>query len=139
MIILDTDVLSEPLRPAPDTGVVGWLDAQAIETLYLTTISLAEVRHGIAALPAGRRRQVLDDRFESDVLPAFSGRIMAFDEQASACCAAVRAGARRRGDAIGDFDALIAGIAVSRGFAVATRDTAPFLAANVAVINPFRE
>lgn len=137
MIVLDTNILSEPLRSAPDTEVVDWLDAQAIETLYLTTISLAEVRHGIAALPVGRRRQVLTHRFESEVLPIFSGRILTFDEEASASYAVLRAGARSSGDAIGDFDALIAGIAASRGFAVATRDTAPFLAADVMVINPF--
>lgn len=137
MIVLDTNILSEPVRPAPDTGVVDWLDAQAIETLYLTTISLAEVRDGIAALPVGRRRQVLTDRFESEVLPVFSGRILTFDEEASASYIVLRAGARSGGDAIDDFDALIAGIAASRGFAVATRDIAPFLAADVMVINPF--
>jgi hypothetical protein len=71
------------------------------------------------------------------VLPVFSGRILTFDEEASASYAVLRAGARSSGDAIGDFAALIAGIAASRGFAVATLDTAPFLAGDVMVINPF--
>lgn len=71
------------------------------------------------------------------MLPVFSGRILTFDEEASASYAVLRAGARSSGDAIGDFAALIAGIAASRGFAVATLDTAPFLAGDVMVINPF--
>lgn len=137
MIILDTNVISEPLRPRPSGGVVAWLDAQALETLYLTTVSLAEVRHGIACLPDGGRRQKLHDRFEDEFLPLFGGRILAFDEPATAAYATLRAAARARGRAIGDFDALIAGIASATGFTVATRDTAPFQAAGVAVINPF--
>lgn len=137
MIILDTSVVSEPLRAAPHPGVVAWLDDQAVETLYLTTISLAEVRSGLAALSAGRRRRTLQDRFETEFLPLFAGRILAFDEPASGAYAAVRADCRRQGFALGDFDALIAGIATSHGFAVATRDTAPFLAAQVSVIDPF--
>jgi toxin FitB len=137
VIILDTNVISEPLRPRPGAGVITWLDAQAVETLYLTTISLAEVRYGIACLPKGRRRQELQDRFEGEFVPLFHGRTLAFDEQASTAYATLRAQARAQGFAIGDFDALIASIASVTGFAVATRDTAPFEATGVAVVNPF--
>lgn len=137
MIILDTNVISEPLRPKPGAGVVAWLDAQAPETLYLTTISLAEVRYGIACLPEGRRRQTLHDRFEGEFLPLFHERTLAFDEPATIAYAALRARARALGSPIGDFDALIASIASVTGFTVATRDTAPFEAAGVAVVNPF--
>lgn len=137
MIILDTNVISEPLRPKPDGGVVAWLDAQVVETLYLTTISLAEVRYGIACLPEGRRRQTLRDRFEGEFLPLFHARTLAFDEPATTAYAALRAQARAQGLAIGDFDALIASIARATGFTVATRDTAPFVAVGIAVINPF--
>lgn len=139
MIILDTNVISEPLRPRPSAGVVAWLDAQALETLYLTTISLAEVRYGIACLPEGGRRQKLRDRFEGEFVPLFHGRTLAFDEPATAAYAALRAAARARGRPVGDFDALIASIASARGFMVATRDTAPFEAAGVAVVDPFDE
>jgi toxin FitB len=135
VIILDTNVISEPLRPKPGAGVVAWLDAQAPETLYLTTISLAEVRYGIACLPEGRRRQTLHDRFEGEFLPLFHERTLAFDEPATIAYAALRA--RALGSPIGDFDALIASIASVTGFTVATRDTAPFEAAGVAVVNPF--
>jgi predicted nucleic acid-binding protein len=137
VIILDTNVISEPLRPKPGAGVVAWLDAQALETLYLTTISLAEVRDGIACLPQGRRRQKLHDRFEGEFLPLFHERTLAFDEPATTAYAALRARARAQGWPIGDFDALIASIASVTGFMVATRDTAPFEAAGVAVVNPF--
>jgi toxin FitB len=137
VIILDTNVISEPLRPKPGAGVVAWLDAQAVETLYLTTISLAEVRYGIACLPEGRRRQNLHDRFEGEFLPLFHGRMLAFDEPATSAYASLRAQARAQGSTIGDFNALIASIASVTGFTVATRDTAPFEAVGVAVVNPF--
>lgn len=137
MIILDTNVISEPLRPGPDQRVIAWLDAQAPATLHLTTISLAELRYGIAVLPAGARHRRLDDRFENEVLPVFAGRILPFDEDATAEYAELRATARAAGRAIGDLDALIAGIARAAGFAVASRDIAPFEAAGVRVVNPF--
>jgi predicted nucleic acid-binding protein len=104
-----------------------------VETLYLATITLAEVRYGIACLPKGGRRQKLHDRFEGQFVPLFHGRTLAFDETATTAYAALRA------RAIGDFDALIASIASATGFMVATRDTAPFEAVGVAVINPFDE
>jgi predicted nucleic acid-binding protein len=139
VIILDTNVITEPLRTRPVAGVVAWLDAQAVETLYLTSVSLAEVRYGIACLPKGARRQKLCDRFEGEFLPLFHGRTLPFDEPATTVYAALRAQARAQGRAIGDFDALIASIASAMGFTVATRDTAPFKAAGVAVVNPFDE
>jgi toxin FitB len=137
VIILDTNVISEPLRPKPSADVVAWLDAQVVETLYLTTISLAEVRYGIACLPDGARRWTLEKRFEGEVVPLFHGRTLTFDEPASTAYAALRAQARRQGRAIGDLDALIASIATATGFTVATRDTAPFEAVGIAVVNPF--
>jgi predicted nucleic acid-binding protein len=137
VIILDTNVVSEPLRPKPLPAVVEWLDAQSAETLYLTTVSLAEIRYGIAALPRGRRRTRLHELFETQFVPAFAGRILSFDEPASATYGDLRAKARAAGRAIGDFDALIAAIASSRDFVVATRDTSPFEAAGVEVVNPF--
>lgn len=139
MIVLDTNVLSEPLKRQPDPRVVAWLDAQVVETLYLTTIALAEIRLGIAALPEGKRRESLHERFEDEVVPLFTGRILTFDERASAVHAVVCADARRAGHPLADMDALIAAIAKSHDQTVATRDTAPFIAAAVPVINPFEE
>ena len=139
MIILDTNVLSETLRPSPDKQVVEWLDAQIAETLFLTTITLAEVRYGIAALPTGKRKTGLDERFEAELLPLFAGRVLAFDEPATREYALLRSQTRAAGLAIGDFDALIASIAKAHRFGVATRDVAPFEAAGVpSVIDPFK-
>ncbi|MEA4945235.1 MAG: type II toxin-antitoxin system VapC family toxin [Propionicimonas sp.] len=137
MILLDTNVVSEPLRPAPDLAVVAWLDAQAPETLYLSSITVAEVRFGIARLPEGRRRTMLGERFEGEVLPAFAGRIVGFDEPESAVYAGLRARAAASGVAISPFDALIAAIALHHSFAIATRDVGPFDRLGLKVVNPF--
>ncbi|PZU47539.1 MAG: VapC toxin family PIN domain ribonuclease [Microbacterium sp.] len=137
MIILDTNVVSELMRRNPDPDVVAWTDRQFDTTLYLTTITLAEIRFGIAALPDGERRRQLDAAFESEIRPLFEDRILAFDERASVHNATLRAAARARGAAIGDWDALIAAIALAHDFAVATRDTAPFVEAEVDVIDPW--
>ncbi|MBJ7415975.1 MAG: type II toxin-antitoxin system VapC family toxin [Niveispirillum sp.] len=137
MILLDTNVISEPLKPTAHPAVLAWLDAQAIETLYISTITLAEVRFGIAALPDGRRRAILDQRMEEQILPAFADRILSFGINATFTYAALRARARSSGQAIGVADGYIAAIAAEHDFAVATRDTAPFLAAGLTVINPW--
>jgi toxin FitB len=137
MILLDTNVVSEPLRPAGDPAVLAWLDAQAVETLYLSAISLAELRFGIAALPAGKRKETLHAKVEQDIVPLFGERILPFDTAAAGAYAALRAQARAAGKAIGTVDGFIAAIAAAKGFAVASRDTGPFEAAGLNVINPW--
>ncbi len=137
MILLDTNVISEPLRASGDINVLAWIDAQIIETLFLSTISLAELRFGIAALPEGKRRDTLHSSLEKRVLPLFAGRILSFDDAASRAYAPLRAGARTAGQAIAPADGYIAAIAVTHGLAVATRDTSPFDAAGLVVINPW--
>ncbi|EXJ15810.1 type II toxin-antitoxin system VapC family toxin [Imhoffiella purpurea] len=137
MILIDTNVVSEPLKASGNPDVRAWFDAQAIETLYLSTISLAELRFGIAVLPDGKRRELLQSSLETRVLPLFTGRILAFDEPASQSYAQLRARARAAGIAIAPADGYIAAIAASHGFAVATRDIQPFEAAGVVVINPW--
>ncbi len=137
MILLDTNVVSEPLKASGDINVLAWIDAQIIETLYLSTISLAELRFGIAVLPEGKRRDKLHSSLEQRVLPLFAGRILSFDDPASRAYATLRACARTAGQAIAPTDGYIAAIAATHGFAVATRDTSPFDAAGLAVINPW--
>ncbi|MBE7245787.1 MAG: type II toxin-antitoxin system VapC family toxin [Actinomycetospora chiangmaiensis] len=137
MIVLDTNVVSELWKVAPNPAVLAWVDAQAIETLYLTAITVAELRYGIAAMPEGRRRTVFQERMERELLPAFSGRILPFDLDASRHYAAFMARARAAGQAIGTADGYIAASATARGFAVATRDTGPFEAAGIRVSNPW--
>ena len=137
MILLDTNVVSEPWKPAPDEQVLSSIDAQTIETLYLSAVTVAELRFGIASMPAGKRRTTLHDRLEADVLPLFEGRILPFDLRASGAFAELMARAQKAGRAIGTADGYIAAIAASRGFIVATRDTSGFEAAGVTVINPW--
>ncbi len=138
MILLDTNVISEPLRPAGDARVLAWIDAQAIETLYLCTISLAELRFGIAALPEGRRRDALLASLEQRVLPLFEGRILSFDEPAARAYAALRASARAAGRAIAPADGYIAAVAAAHDLTLATRDTAPFEAAGLKTLDPWK-
>lgn len=137
MILLDTNVVSEPFKVAGDLNVLAWIDAQTIETLYLSTISLAELRFGMAVLPEGKRREKLESGLERRVLPLFVGRILPFDEAASQAYATLRARARAAGGAIAPADGYIAAIAATHGFVVATRDTSPFEAAGLTVINPW--
>jgi len=137
MILLDTNVVSEPLKLTGDACVLSWLDAQMIETLYLSAISLAELRFGIAALAPGKRRDTLHTSLEQRILPLFAGRILPFDAAASEAYALLRARARSQGKAIAPADGYIAATATSHGLMVATRDTGPFEAAGLKVINPW--
>lgn len=139
MILLDTNVVSEPMRETPDAGVIGWIDAQAIETLHLSAITVAEIRFGIAVLPEGKRKNRLRSRFETEILPLFDDRILPFGLAASECYASLMAHARDKGAAIGKADGYIAAIAAAHRLTVATRDTAPFIAAGVTVIDPWDE
>lgn len=138
MILIDTNVISEPLRPAPEARVVAWLDSQAIETLYLSAITVAELRLGVAALPAGKRRQNLHESLETRILPLFAGRVLPFDLAASQAYAELMARARSAGAGLGKADGYIAATAAANGMVVATRDAAPFEAARITVINPWR-
>ncbi len=137
MIVLDTNVISELWRPTPDPNVLAWIDAQLLESLHLSAITVAELRYGIATMPAGERRSIYQSRLEGEVLPAFTGRVLAFDLEASLAYAELMTNARTAGQTIGKEDGYIAAAAATRGFAVATRDTRPFEAARLTVINPW--
>ena len=138
MILLDTNLVSEPLRPAPDARVVAWIDAQALETLFLSAITVAELRAGVALLPAGKRRAGLQESLETRLLPLFAGRVLPFDLGCTQAYAELMAKARATGLAIASADGYIAAIAAANGLAVATRDSGPFEAAGVAVIKPWQ-
>ncbi|MBZ9739773.1 MULTISPECIES: type II toxin-antitoxin system VapC family toxin [unclassified Mesorhizobium] len=137
MIVLDTNVISELWKLAPDSNVRTWVDAQAVETLYLSTITVAELRFGLAAMPEGKRRTIYQKRLEAEVLPAFAGRVLAFDLDASQAYADLMTRARLAGKAVGKADGYIAATAAVGGYMVATRDTSPFAAAGLNVINPW--
>ncbi len=138
MILLDTNVVSEPLRPAPDARVIAWIDAQPLETLFLSAITVAELRAGVALLPAGKRRSALQHSLETRVMPLFAGRVLPFDLACTQAYAVLMSRARASGLDIASADGYIAAIAAANGLAVATRDTGPFEAAGTAVTNPWQ-
>jgi toxin FitB len=138
MILLDTNVVSEPMKQHPDRRVTDWLDTQAIETLYLSTISLSELLLGIASLPAGKRRKALAEALGEQIARLFETRVVAFDVAAAQAYAKVVTRARGQGHAISVVDGQIAAIAAAGDFTIASRDEAPFLAAGLSVVNPWR-
>lgn len=138
MILLDTNVISETLRQEPNARVLDWIDAQALETLYLSVITVAELRAGIALTPAGKRRDSLHEYLEMRVLPMFAAnRVLTFDMACTKAYAELLATSRAAGLAVETADALMAAVALANGLAVATRDTTPFEAAGLNVINPW--
>ena len=137
MILIDTNVISELWKVAPNANVLAWLDAQSVDTLYLSAVTVAELRFGLAAMPLGKRRTVFQERLENEVVPMFLGRVLPFDMDASRAYAELMVAAKAEGKPIGMADAYIAATAVASGFMVATRDTSPFEAAGVSVINPW--
>lgn len=137
MILLDTNVISEALKPNGALAVSAWIDDQAIETLYLSTITLAELRFGIAVMTNGKRKDNLRQQLDERVMPIFVGRILSFNANCADTYAVLRTRARAAGKGIDTADAYIAAIAAAHNFAIATRDTSPFEAAGLEVINPW--
>ncbi len=136
MIVLDTNVVSEAMKPEPHPNVRAWLNAQPYETLYLSSVTLAEMLFGIGTLPNGKRKEMLNEALNG-LMALFEGRILSFDIAASRQYADLAVTARAAGRGFPVPDGYIAAIAVSQGFKVASRDTAPFEAASVSVINPW--
>ena len=136
MIILDTNVISEAMKPEPNPAVTKWLNDQPAETLYLSSITLAELLFGIGMLPEGRRKNSLTEMLEG-LLELFGERILTFNIDAARCYADLAVKARASGRGLPVPDGYIAAIAVSRGYIVATRDTGPFETAGLTAVNPW--
>ena len=135
MILLDTDVISEVMRHQPDARVIAWMDRQPAASLFLSAITVDEITFGIRLLPSGRRRRRLTRVF-SQITDLFSGRILGFDEGAAVESARFRAERRLLGKPMGHADAQIAGVAKSRGMALATRNARDFRELDLAVLEP---
>lgn len=136
MIVLDTNVVSEAMKAAPNPAVLAWLDEQAAETLYLSSVTLAELLFGIDAVSAGRRKDALVQTLDG-LLRLFGDRVLAFGTDAALHYGELAVKARAAGKGFPTPDGYIAAIANARGFTVATRDVAPFQAAGLTVINPW--
>ncbi len=139
MIIIDTNVLSEGLKPEPSDRVLRWLAAQEPSTVYTTTITQAELFYGIEALPPGKRRVRLLAAIDKILAEEFDGRILHFDEDAARAFSKIVATREAAGRPIAQFDAMIAAIAQCHRAAVATRNTADFDGCGIQVIDPWTE
>lgn len=137
MIVVDTNVISELMRGEPYPAVLAWVAAQPRALLYTTHINQAEILHGIAALPEGRRRAALAVAAEAMFVEDFAGRILPFEARAAACYPDIVLARRRAGNPIEKFDASIAAIALAAGADVATRDTGGFAGCGLTLIDPW--
>jgi len=136
VIVLDTNVLSEPLKTKPSPKTMEWLDQQSAETLFITAISRAELRFGVLKLPDGKRKSALAAQIEQ-VLGLFEGRTLDFDVAAADKLAEIAAHCERVCKRATAPDAYIAACAAARGFAVATRNVRHFEHTGVRMINPW--
>ncbi len=137
MIVLDTNVVSELMKPAPNADVIDWVAAQSASSLYITSITQAEILHGIGLLPSGKRRAALETSADAMFRQDFSGRILPFGSDAAQPYARIAVDRRRIGRPISQFDAQIAAIARAAGAAIATRDIAGYAGCGVRLIDPW--
>jgi len=139
VIVLDTNVLSEALKPLPASVVLRWLAEQEKGMVFTTTITTAEILYGIELLPAGKRRSQLSAVVEKIFAEDFRGRILPFDDEAARVFAKIASGREAAGRPISQFDAMIAAIAQSHGAAVATRNARDFDRCGIQILNPWTE
>jgi predicted nucleic acid-binding protein len=139
LIILDTNVVSELLRPSPEPEVEAWLAAQDGAEVYLTAVNEAELRYGVAILPEGRRRDALITALDFILREDFESRILPFDSTAAAAYAVIAAERRVAGRPISQFDCQIAAIARAQGATVATRNAKDFEGCGIEVIDPWSD
>lgn len=137
MIILDTNVISEPMRLAPDAAAAAWMRRQDLADVFLTAISEAEMRYGIERLPAGRRREILDEQITATFERDFKGRVLAFESRAAREYGEIVARLERSGREIKPLDAQIAAIARFHAAPLATRNVKHFVGCGVELIDPW--
>ena len=137
MFVLDTNVISELIRPVPEASVTSWVAAQATSSLYLTAVNEAELRFGVAIMPDGARRDAVGAAIEALLREDFAGRILPFDSEAAVAYATLAASRRAAGRPVAQADAQIAAIAAANAMAVVTRNTADFVDSGVEVVSPW--
>ena len=137
MIVLDTNVLSEALRPSPDTSVLEWIAKQPRASLFTTTVTRGEMLYGIRLLSDGKRRRAVWDAAVKIFSDDFAGQVLSFDNDAADMYAEIAASRRNAGKPISQFDAMIVAMARSRGASLATRNVKDFDDCGVDVVNPW--
>ena len=138
MIVLDTNVVSELMRAEPAAAVLAWMQRNSVSGLYTTTVTVAEIRYGIARLPDGRRKHDLSQA-ANEIFAAFPRQVLPFDIAAATAYADVVAGRDEDGNPISGFDGQIAAICRSQAATLATRNTKDFIDTGIALIDPWRE
>ncbi len=139
MILLDTNVVSELMRPEPEAKVLQWIAAQALEQLYIASITVAEIRRGLVLLSSGDRRQSLEGAFDRFLEQGFGRRVLPFSQSTAAVYAPIYAKRVQAGLAIGEQDLLLAAIAVEHGARIVTRNVSDFEQTGVKLINPWTD
>jgi len=139
MILLDTNVVSEFMRPLPAPEVQSWIRSQSPVSLFISAVTEAELRLGLELLPPGKRRDALEAALESMLAQEFAGRVLPFDQTAATAFAKIVADRRRAGRPIAQFDAQISSIARCRGASLATRNIGDFADCGIHVINPWKD
>ncbi len=137
MVMIDTNIVSELMRAEPSAEVLSWMDEQTPRELFVTAVTEAEVRTGIALLPEGRRRRGLAEACERAFGSLFAGRVLPFDSDAARTYAEIAAARRVLGRPVSQADCQIAAIARSRGMAVATRNVRDFEDMGIDIFNPW--
>ena len=137
MVVLDTNVVSELMRPAPDPTVEAWVTGRAAATLFFSAVGEAELLYGVAIMSAGQRRDALASEIEAMLREDFAGRVLPFDSEAARAYAEIAAARRADGRPVSQADVQIASIACSRGMAVATRNVRDFADMGIDIIDPW--
>jgi len=135
--LLDTNVLSEVVKPRPDANVMGWLDEADEDRLYLSVAALAELRRGVELIPLGRRRDALSAWLAEDLPARFEGRVLPIDRRVADVWGAVMAGARRAGVGLSIMDGFLAATARVHTFTLVTRNVRDFRALALPLLNPW--
>ncbi|GAA5481993.1 type II toxin-antitoxin system VapC family toxin [Haloferula sargassicola] len=138
MIILDTNVVSELMKAAPDERVAAWLQRQQTLHLAITTVTVGEIQYGIRLLSRGKRRDGLEKDFAAFVARGFEGRLLTYDEPAAVAYGEIAAQRKRKGYEIDAVDLMIAAMAKIANASVATRNTKDFVGCGVKLIDPWQ-
>lgn len=139
MILLDTNVLSECLRPQPDGTVLNWLSRQPRTSLFTATLVEAELLYGVQLLPESARKVELLQAVQAIFNEDFAGRVLSFDREAAQAYAVIASARKKAGKPISQMDAMIASVAQTRGATLATRNTKDFLGCGLVLVNPWNE
>lgn len=137
MILLDTNVMSEMMKLTPAPQVMDWIDQKKNISLFVSTVTIAEISYGLNALPEGKRRQQLEEAFDKAIRLGFEHRIMPFDASAAHVYGKIMAQRKAAGRPLSAPDGQIAAIAHAQGFILATRNGRDFIDCGIEIVNPF--